>query len=731
MAEKISVQIALEGGAEVQRQLADIGDAGQKAFEQIEQSATQVGGFKNLKPEEVSKKLEELGLKGTEAFEKIQKAVATAVRWENVVQGVTMAEKAFVALGTAATVAGVAVVGIGAALVAGLAALSGYIPAAAKTAQQLRSLSELGGNTTESISALQIAFAQGGVSVEQFAKQFTDLQVKVEEAARTMADDIEQSSRRIEQAQLAESQASLNVEQAELALRKIRGFSNPLLERRLQLEQAEQRITAARLAQQQAQHAARVAEANDLAKVIEKFKDLGAGAPVAFDPLTTAATKTQALLATLAQAGDNWKSVLADILRNSSELERIQIGKALGLDPKMIETLSQGSAALNAAAEAAKRLGIALTDVDRANLKQATDSWNTFNATVSAIFQKLAAQLAPLSAALAKLGTAFITALAQGDMAIAQAALSELLDTLGQFLNEKVLPIGLAAGQVLANAILDGFKKAFTPPPPEQWLDWVLRDLKKFITDINKNVDIIVKKILSLGGGALITPAGAAEAPAGGGDMAQQFSNLATMAQLAQQAIDGIKSSLEAIAAMSIASLVDALNQIATIDIASALSGQIDELVMKFNELTQAAKEAAAAVGGMAPVGGGGGGGGGIPEEARGGLIGGRGSGTSDSNLAWLSRGEFVISAAAVRRLGAGFFAALNAGIMPRFALGGMVPAFAGGGPVGSMSHVTIQFPGLPPIAGLRASSAVVDELHRAAALAQVRSGGRKPSRYS
>jgi hypothetical protein len=123
------------------------------------------------------------------------------------------------------------------------------------------------------------------------------------------------------------------------------------------------------------------------------------------------------------------------------------------------------------------------------------------------------------------------------------------------------------------------------------------------------------------------------------------------------------------------------------------------------------------------------------PGAARGGLIGGRGGGTSDSNLAWLSRGEFVISAAAVRRLGAGFFAALNAGMIPGFALGGLVPrpamAFAGGGPVGGSNHVTIQFPGLPPVGGLRASSAVVEELQRAAALAQVRSGGRKPSRYS
>jgi hypothetical protein len=126
---------------------------------------------------------------------------------------------------------------------------------------------------------------------------------------------------------------------------------------------------------------------------------------------------------------------------------------------------------------------------------------------------------------------------------------------------------------------------------------------------------------------------------------------------------------------------------------------------------------------------------------AGGGLIGGRGSGTSDSNLAWVSRGEFVMPARAVRQPGMlAFLEALRSGVdlkkllggIGRFAAGGPVamPALARGG-IGNMSHVTIQFPGLAPIGGLRASSDVVEQLQRAAAMAQVRSGGRKPSRYT
>jgi hypothetical protein len=122
-----------------------------------------------------------------------------------------------------------------------------------------------------------------------------------------------------------------------------------------------------------------------------------------------------------------------------------------------------------------------------------------------------------------------------------------------------------------------------------------------------------------------------------------------------------------------------------------------------------------------------------IGSHAAGGLLGGRGTGTSDSNLAWVSRGEYIVPARAVAQPGVlAFLEALRHG-MGNFALGGMVrgplgiPAFAGGG----MNHVTIAFPGLPEITGLRASSGVVDELRRAAAMAQVRSGGRKPSRYT
>lgn len=65
---------------------------------------------------------------------------------------------------------------------------------------------------------------------------------------------------------------------------------------------------------------------------------------------------------------------------------------------------------------------------------------------------------------------------------------------------------------------------------------------------------------------------------------------------------------------------------------------------------------------------------------ARGGMIRGAGTATSDSIPARLSNGEFVMSAAAVDKFGAGFMSAINSG---------RVPAFATGGAVGSARIVT------------------------------------------
>lgn len=69
---------------------------------------------------------------------------------------------------------------------------------------------------------------------------------------------------------------------------------------------------------------------------------------------------------------------------------------------------------------------------------------------------------------------------------------------------------------------------------------------------------------------------------------------------------------------------------------------------------------------------------------ATGGMVRGRGTGTSDSIPAMLSNGEYVIRAAAVRALGRGYLDRINSGV-PKFAEGGLVGS-AGGSSMGTVN---------------------------------------------
>ena len=101
---------------------------------------------------------------------------------------------------------------------------------------------------------------------------------------------------------------------------------------------------------------------------------------------------------------------------------------------------------------------------------------------------------------------------------------------------------------------------------------------------------------------------------------------------------------------------------------------------------------------------------------ARGGHIRGPGTGTSDSILARLSNGEFVVRRAVVDSLGLPFMNALNAGMLPAFAEGGAV----GGRPV-TLNIGGESFP-------LTAGDGVIGQLTRYSRAKALRSPGRKPS---
>ena len=123
---------------------------------------------------------------------------------------------------------------------------------------------------------------------------------------------------------------------------------------------------------------------------------------------------------------------------------------------------------------------------------------------------------------------------------------------------------------------------------------------------------------------------------------------------------------------------------------------------------------------------------------AGGGHVRGPGSGTSDSIPAWLSNGEFVIRASAVRRYGLDFLRAIN-GMAAGVSLKNAIPGFAGGGLV-SMPQLVVpgmSFGGAGPasaltlvlgtesFSGLSGPAETITLLEKAVRARKMRSAGR------
>lgn len=115
---------------------------------------------------------------------------------------------------------------------------------------------------------------------------------------------------------------------------------------------------------------------------------------------------------------------------------------------------------------------------------------------------------------------------------------------------------------------------------------------------------------------------------------------------------------------------------------------------------------------------------------AGGGEVDGPGTSTSDSVFARLSRGEFVVKAAAVQAYGAGLFHQLNNMAFPGFAAGGMVSAparLAGGGAMQPSSTLNLTI-GDRTFSGLRGPKSTIDDLSSYATGRQTSAAGSNPS---
>lgn len=97
--------------------------------------------------------------------------------------------------------------------------------------------------------------------------------------------------------------------------------------------------------------------------------------------------------------------------------------------------------------------------------------------------------------------------------------------------------------------------------------------------------------------------------------------------------------------------------------------------------------------------------------RAGGGYISGPGTTTSDSIPAWLSDGEYVIRAAAVRKYGRALFDQLNAGMTDRSF--GRVPGFANGGPVVVARPITQATPVAQTVVNVQPAVITEGQLNR------------------
>lgn len=211
--------------------------------------------------------------------------------------------------------------------------------------------------------------------------------------------------------------------------------------------------------------------------------------------------------------------------------------------------------------------------------------------------------------------------------------------------------------------------------------------------------------------------------------------------QSALTLMSGLVQQIMALLSQLVSAFQTAADQVASI--MARMASSVEAAVARIIAAVERAIAALARLRAAQAASGGGGGGG----FARGGYVTGPGTETSDSIPAWLSRGEFVIRAAAVRKYGLGLLSAIN-GMrisgdrlkmgLPAFAMGGLVDAMApripvpavasaGGGVSGRPFNLHI---GSEVFSGLIAPEDTARQLQQYATQMLMRSSGRRPTWY-
>jgi len=728
MAKKLSIQIKLEGGKEIKQELAEMGEAGKTAFDEINKAAKQAGGFDKLDPAKLALATAELKRLGVAAKEidKVTAAVDRATRTERLVSTVRAVENGFSTLTSTVKLAALAFGPMGVVIglvaekaIAMVGALSGATEAINKTGEAAAKA----GLSIAKYDKIRAALEKGGVSPEGIAGAIQ----KISEAAdAAKIEKVAAAAKKLQDVMAAGSDVRTSPALQQL-LTMAQGFGpvadaakKALADLNINFTESEKRLQS--MASSQTQSLQQLAsglqgvtvEGRAFASGLQQLRtgsdQVGAGLQAVvrqLEGIKDPAERARVAIQLLPQGGlEIAKGIQTGAISSQQSIDELTASiktldqTSLDLASKMEQSANRGAAAW----ERFKTTG---------DVSQLGVSIGEFFNRMSIATDQTSNALGPLIAKIRELAGSIGGAIWDTFASAGTTAINSVIAGIDVLIN-KFREAAAWVGKLFAGG--GGTPGAQTPAPGMAGGGFVRGPGSSTSDSI----------LARLSRGEYVMPASAVRQPgvraflealrrggsipgfASGGSIGFSTPAGSVMVQLNEFA-------------MAILEQYPLIQQM--LDNLLAVLAETDD----FKGASVKLKEFAEQWLGM--------------KFARGGMIGGRGTGTSDSNLAWVSRGEHIMPAAIVRQPGVlALLEALRRGGnlsrlldgMGRFALGGPVgmPALAGGG-TGGMSHVTIAFPGLPAIGGLRASSAVVEELQRAAAMAQVRSGGRKPSRYT
>jgi hypothetical protein len=576
-------------------------------------------------------------------------------------------------VGTFALVLGRVLLGAVGAAVVGIEALSsaaqGFANKYQVLNQQLQALAQTSGTSFESLQKGSQALEAMGIKAETARSAVLKLDEQLK--GFDVGAKLKESADKLLETEKALLEAQLAVDAAG-GKRAPYDAAARLVDINRQLEAATSERAKAEEAASKASEARAAALANDLARIIPLIKAIEEGQQgITFDEATTAATKIDALNARLKQIKDTTgdaRQAFVSIIANAASLkDALAFGKLAGFSDADVDRIRRFGG------EAGK-----IPDL----FKRMEQSGALIGPRASASFDRMRTSIEDVENAWTRLQQAWQSTI----FAEAAARIGSLLNDIeAGFIN--FVAQGLEAFNRLVNGIVDYFARV--PAAVDASIAQVKSAIETWVT----------------------TP----------------------VSNAWQWIVDTFNSTVS-----SLGAAIDQATALITTWVTKPVANAWQWIKDAFNSV-------------VSSLFGGGGGGklaadaglGDIGSHAGGGLLGGRGSGTSDSNLIWASRGEHIMPARAVaqpgvlafletlRRSGGNLRDVLDG--MGRFALGGPIgiSGLAAGG-MGSRNLGTLTL-GLPGGSSVQvmATFDVVDQLRKAAALGQVRSGGRKPSRFS